>query len=1024
MVIDVVPYGRPARQALLAAIADLRAGDVLAPVTVVVPSALAGTTLRRALAEELGGLLAVSFESLPALAARLGTPALAAAGRPPIDGLTARAVTGGVLAAEPGPFAAVADHPATVAAVVDTLAELRPLHDAELGALAGSSARGAAVVRLHRAVCRRTERWSDDHDVLVAAGAALRDPRVLDELGTMVLHLPRRLRRSELELLAPVAAAGRLRAVIGITGRQEADEVATELVAQLAGLGLSERGSGRPAAVLDPATTEVVSAPDPAEEVRHAVRLIRHAIAAGTAPERIALVARVAEPYLLLAHEELHAAGIDHSAPSPGRLAQSMAGRTLLALLRWQQDGARRDALMRVLRAAPVLDADGHRARAGRWDRIAREAGVVAGLDQWRTRLAAAAAEREREIRQHSGDPAADERLAELASLRSFVEHVAGLTDATGLSGWRALGPWAAGVLRSGLGPDAATRWWPEEEQVARRQVLDLLARLASLPEDPTITSDRFLRVLDHELQRGGARTGRFGHGVTVARLVDVVGADLDLLAVVGAAEGAFPPGRPDDSVLPARDRRAVGALRLRGSSRSEEERDAWAALLSAERRVLTHPRADPRNQREQHPAPWLLEVEGTRTRLASFEHWLADSGAPATPLERDVAELVVAHRAGLDVATTAAVRANHLERAVAAARSRAAGGFDEWSGFVGPHELLSGELAQHRSPTGLEMWAKCPFQYFLGKVLGVRALDDPATVETITGRDRGSLVHEVLERFMRARLGADLRLRWDDEAKAELGRIADEVEGRYRDQGRTGRPLLWRPEWRTLRRHLERIVEHGLLASELAGMVPVAVEHAFGYEGDDHPAVEVDLGDGRPLRFGGRIDRVDATPDGRRAVVVDYKTAKSDDYKALAEDIVDRGTRLQLPIYALAARRIVPEAEQVAAFYWFVSPQGKLEMKGGVIDAEADARFRDVLGTVVHGIEGGAFPARPGKEDWRPGAGETYAACRWCDFDRICPTARGERWERVRVHGALARYVALAEGELAAPEPGEAAPP
>ena len=68
-------------------------------------------------------------------------------------------------------------------------------------------------------------------------------------------------------------------------------------------------------------------------------------------------------------------------------------------------------------------------------------------------------------------------------------------------------------------------------------------------------------------------------------------------------------------------------------------------------------------------------------------------------------------------IETLPSVTATGIAPGLALARSRATGGFDEWAGNVGAHPLLSGELAEHRSPTGLEAWATCPFRYYLDKV-------------------------------------------------------------------------------------------------------------------------------------------------------------------------------------------------------------------------------------------------------------------------------------------------------------------
>src|SRR2546428_1476949 len=67
----------------LVAIAEGRARDPLAPVTVVAPSHPAALQLRRRLAE-LGPFAAVRFEALPRIAELVGAGHLAAAGRSPL----------------------------------------------------------------------------------------------------------------------------------------------------------------------------------------------------------------------------------------------------------------------------------------------------------------------------------------------------------------------------------------------------------------------------------------------------------------------------------------------------------------------------------------------------------------------------------------------------------------------------------------------------------------------------------------------------------------------------------------------------------------------------------------------------------------------------------------------------------------------------------------------------------------------------------------------------------------------------
>src|SRR5262249_28249510 len=156
------------------------------------------------------------------------------------------------------------------------------------------------------------------------------------------------------------------------------------------------------------------------------------------------------------------------------------------------------------------------------------------------------------------------------------------------------------------------------------------------------------------------------------------------------------------------------------------------------------------------------------------------------------------------------------------------------------------------------------------------------------------------------------------------LDDVERELEAWFRAQGRTGRALLWEADWLGLRRHLRRVLREADAYDELAGLEPVSVEHRFGFsdaDGDAVAPVVVDLGDGGVRRCGGAVDRIDRAPDGNRLVVLDYKTGSANSYSVLREnddyDIVARGTLLQLPVYALAARDAFPDAVDVAAYYW-----------------------------------------------------------------------------------------------------------
>jgi ATP-dependent helicase/nuclease subunit B len=1044
-----VAFGPPATELLAAVVGERQAADPFAPVTVVVPSGATGATLRRRLAVRSGGLVGVAFRSLPQVASELGG---AAGSDPAVPAAVSRAHLRAVLRSGTTltPDPSVANSAATERALAATFAELRGVPDGALDAMAAREPLAAAVIdlfRRHRAAIGASPAADPAARAarLVAQGAV--DPTAL---GSVVLHLPRRVRPGEVELLASLATRIDVTALVGLTGDPEADVVADELVALLAPVLGPAVAAGPPPATR-PAPTRVIWAPDPAEEVDMAVRRVVAALSGLDGPpvraERIAVVHRVRHPYAGLLHAALQAADVPHHVTAVTTLGQSVPGRLLTGLVEVASNGFRRSDVAALWRAGPLVDpVTGRAIRASWWDRLARQAGVGGGLDQWRQRIDQAVTKRRQHLEawtpvSHSeppetGDddvagPPTDRIVEGLLAVAAHVDWLAEALTPPAERTWRAWSGWLRGLLDGLLQPSAADRQPEALERV--RAVLASLADLDGVELPPDL--DRLGRVLEPELERPDRSHGRFGHGVLVGRLVDVVGADLDLVVVVGAADGRLPPRRVDDPLLPDRVRAAAGGhLAPRGLRREEEHRDLLAALAAAPERILVGHRSDPREQRERQPAAWLvaacsdlagrlvggadlgaLAEEPWFDDVASFEAGPAGGATPASPRELDIGDLLADHRRHAAGSGVVASADPVLARGLAAATARHDGAFDEWSGHVGPSEVALAAFDRPRSPTGLERYAQCPFRFLLGDVLRVGGVDDPTEADLISAMDEGSLVHEILELFIGEHVGKPPEEPWSDEERARLLAIADSVAGEYEAEGRTGRALLWSVRWAQLRHQLLRVLDTDERLRATEAVSPVEVELQFGDEGAD--PVTVTMPSGRQIAFKGIIDRVDQSDDGERVVVYDYKTSRPESFRKVKAgiehgDLTARGTKLQLPIYALAARTRFPDAKEIAAHYWFVGRQGEGQTIGAPVDERVEARFRDVLDVVVEGLESGCFPANPGAESYRYGQW-THENCSWCDFDRICPTSRGEAWVQVRTSGALARYVDLAEGPL-----------
>lgn len=1040
--VRVVEYGRAATRALAEGIATAKGSDPLAPVTVVVPANSTGLSVRRVLASGdvavpggPRGLVNVGFVTPYRLAELLGRRRVAEAGLAPLTTPILAAAIREELRVDPGVFGPVAGHAATESALADLYAELSRARPETRSRL---EAEGARRTRAVLAICSRVrERLAGfaDEDALAHAAREAVAAGDLDgtALGTVIVFLPQPCTPALTALVRVVAEQLPVLGLVGLTGVEDADASVRALCKRL--------GWDLPAAsIVPPHGTRIVSVSDADEEVRAVVRLVMTEAERGTRLDRIGILFPSPEPYARAVHEQLGAADIPHNGPPVQRLAASVAGRTLLRVLALTDGELRRDHVAALLTASPVRDAGGERIPGARWELISRRAGVIAGITDWDTKLAAFAAAQGERVAQLELDGASEGAIAgarregeQAEALRAFVIGLAGeLARASTLAGWADRATWARRVLDGLLGEASRRARWPEAELAAFDRVEDALERLAVLDAiEPRPSEDVFERAVAEELDAPMGRIGRFGEGVVCGSLGLGLGLDLDVVFVLGLAEDLCPARRRDDSLVPDADRGLAvdGELSLRAGRVHEQHRDFLAALASGTReRVLVFPRGDHRTGRGRTASRWLLDTasvwRGSRvyagdvdaldaailSPVASFAAGVREAGVVASLADRDLAGLLRHSEAGL------AVRGHHLaaETGLAAGlelqEARAAYGFSRWDGNLAGRPVPSPATGAVLSPTRLETWARCPFRYFLGSVLGLGVVDAPEGVVEISPLERGSLVHEVLERFLRPVVAAppDRRIAasepWPPEERERLLAIGEQMCAEYEARGVTGKPLLWRIAKESLLADLEGFLEADDRYRAETGAVPERVEMAFGLGGE--PPVRIPLPDGRALAFRGQADRVDRTPDGA-LTVLDYKTGKGKGYAGIdTGDPVAGGTRLQLPLYAEAACQQLG-APTAHAAYWFASQDGGFRRVGYDLDDDRAARFRAVLGEIVHGIEHGVFPAVPGETSWWSG---TFAQCAYCEFDDVCPAERAAYAEAKADAPELARYYALAD--------------
>lgn len=456
--------------------------------------------------------------------------------------------------------------------------------------------------------------------------------------------------------------------------------------------------------------------------------------------------------------------------------------------------------------------------------------------------------------------------------------------------------------------------------------------------------------ALSHAAQ-GVAERHRFdaaraGGGVAVITAADVGLARYESVVVVGLADGLLPRAPRPASLLDDAERtrlnEALSAdLPLAAAATDRDPSDFALAVLSARARLtLVRPRAD---------------VDGSRLSASPYFRAavIALTGAAVGAVDVDADPRVVAGRgpARLVAAPAAA--------GVSAWNARRTGSrYGEFEGIVDVAALE--RLDPGLSPTRLETYGGCPFRYLVENVYGARRRPGGFGIDP---RDRGSLVHEVLERFMRSLADEDVQR---SDRLALLDDTIDAVFAAYAERVPPV-PAVWAQVRASVRADLHRWWE--LEADAGAGWRPLAFEVAFGRDGEDggvaHPAVVVDT-DAGPVEIAGRIDRVDVAADGSAFRVVDYKTGDRPPSGA--------APGLQLPVYVRAAAEITGlPVEAGSAEYYYVTRRAGFARTPAAIDAGPG--LDTVVAELCAAITAGDFHPEP----------HTCRTTGRCEYPEVC---------------------------------------
>ncbi|MDP1767723.1 MAG: PD-(D/E)XK nuclease family protein [Nitrospirota bacterium] len=308
------------------------------------------------------------------------------------------------------------------------------------------------------------------------------------------------------------------------------------------------------------------------------------------------------------------------------------------------------------------------------------------------------------------------------------------------------------------------------------------------------------------------------------------------------------------------------------------------------------------------------------------------------------------------------------------------------FDGIIGVQAATSPAAARRSfSPTALERYATCPFQYFADKVLKLepvrRLQQDHLPPLTI-----GSLVHESL-RLSYERL---VLLEWPDGPLTEArlqSTVQEAVLARFAahaaSQG-TRHALLWTMACEQVTALVLAAVASDQAEYLATGFRPVAFEavaQGIVQLESDGPTVS--------LKIHGTLDRVDYRSDPPALRIVDYKFKQGNEISPVDRNLAlsaVRGFRLQPPLYARMTLPSLPAATEVQLL--FLAPQWKQQISRSTFEAglwtgHTGALIGQTLSALIQGIANREFFILP----------DGY--CDYCEFSGACRRHDAMAWWR-----------------------------
>ena len=555
---------------------------------------------------------------------------------------------------------------------------------------------------------------------------------------------------------------------------------------------------------------------------------------------------------------------------------------------------------------------------------------------------------------------------------------------------------------------EAIQKKWlvPDSDSVAAAESIDdTLRRLSALDAvSEKVALAHFLETYQRWIERASISEPKSSaRGVAVLDAMAARGLSFRALFIIGLNEGIFPRTIREDAFLRDRERDLLEtvlgykvATKLGGF---DEERLLFTLLVGAAKEKLYCLSARTDGDGRPLAPSWFIDELSRAARVESIDRLTIPRGeadkAALSPFNQ--IELLPPEELAIRLTLTSRVAEAIVDRCLPAPAIYARGrdairrledvgeAFSDHDGIVGPlADYWKRVAAEGLSPSSLESYARCPFQFFASQLLRLERLERPEEIDGPGAADIGQIVHEILRAFYQGLIDRGLFEAERSPQKIDflpsLHAAMQRAFSAFERENPVGYPLAWEITKETIAALLTEVVGRDLAALEASGYRPSATESSM--------VVALPQDWPKPLnglKIRGRMDRIDYNATEKRFRVIDYKLKVQKYRQAVDKNLLRsalRGQRLQPPLYAILGQKIAAPSGadtplEVAFYYlapaWRDGPLTVETMDSDIWEGPSAGALKETIAFLADGMRRGLFFIQP--NDY----------CRFCEVSEAC---------------------------------------